>query len=72
MTERTEVEKAVRIRAEVQLIGQLGRSHRLYLQATCPRCAGRVGLLCIERDAKGHPARSSGKCSTPHCLEWTS
>lgn len=61
---------AERIRAEVQLIGRLGRSGHEAAQYPCPLCGGTVSLGVVRRDHRGVISQSAGRCSTPDCLEW--
>lgn len=61
---------ADRVRAEVQLIGRLGRSGREAAQYPCPICNGTVSLGVVRRDHRGVITQSAGRCSTAHCLEW--
>lgn len=70
MSQRTDAEKADRIRAEVHLLSRLNRSGGDAMDCTCPLCAGTVSMRVTRRDAKGHVANSRGHCSTPDCLEW--
>ena len=61
---------AERIRAEVQLIGRLGRSGHEAAQYPCPLCSGTVSLGVVTRDKRGVITQSTGRCSTAHCLDW--
>lgn len=71
MSQRTDVEKAARIRAEVHLLSRLNRSGDDAMDCACPLCGlGTVSMRVTRRDAKGRVATSRGQCSTLACLEW--
>lgn len=70
MSQRTDTEKADRIRAEVHLLSRLNRSGADELKCVCPLCHGTVTMRVIRRDASGCVQQSRGACTTTDCLEW--
>lgn len=70
MSQRTDAEKADRIRAEVRLLSRLNRWGADEFSTACPLCGGTVSMRVVRRDARGHVEQSRGACSTPDCLGW--
>jgi hypothetical protein len=70
MSQRTDAEKADRIRAEFHLLHRLNRIRASDMTAVCPLCGGTVSMHVIRRDDRGRVEQSRGACSTPDCLEW--
>jgi len=68
---RTPQERARFIRAEAQLILRFHRAGLLCVSWKCHVCRnGRVTIKRKENLSRIFEIRTSGKCSSPDCLEW--